>query len=64
MSLYSPPKDMTSVVWTTLPDEFRRPDGEPEWARGNRPGQKVHSFLEGPSFDCGGNLYVTDIPYG
>jgi gluconolactonase len=32
--------------------------------RANKPGQKVSSFLEGPSFDRHGNLYVTDIPYG
>jgi gluconolactonase len=64
MSLYPPPKELEAEVWTRLPDEFRRSEGEPEWARGNRPGQKVHSFLEGPSFDRDGNLYVTDIPYG
>lgn len=63
MSLYPPPKEMSSVIWTRLPDAFRNPDGEPEWARGNRPGQKVHSFLEGPSFDRNGDLHVTDIPW-
>ena len=64
MSLYGPPVALDSEVWSRLPDEFRRPDEETEWARGNRPGLKVHSFLEGPSFDRNGNLYVTDIPYG
>ena len=63
MSLYGPPQDMNSEVWSRLPDDFRR-DGETEWAKGNRPGQRVHSFLEGPSFDRNGELYVTDIPYG
>ena len=47
-----------------LPDEFRIGDTTPEWARANRPGQPIDSFLEGPSFDRAGNLYVTDIPYG
>jgi gluconolactonase len=55
---------MDAQVWTRLPDDYRRLDGEPEWGRGNRPGQKIHSFLEGPSFDRDGGLYVTDIPYG
>jgi gluconolactonase len=64
MSLYHPPKDRQSEIWSRLPDEYRRHDGEPEWGRGNRPGQKIHSFLEGPSFDLNGDLYVTDIPYG
>ena len=30
----------------------------------NKHGQATDSFLEGPSFDREGNLYVTDIPYG
>lgn len=64
MSLYAPPKDLESRVWTRLPDAYRKVGVEPEWARGNRPGQQVHSFLEGPSFDRNGDLYVTDIPYG
>lgn len=63
MSLYAPPQDMNSEVWSRLPDDLRR-EGEPEWAKGNRPGQRIHSFLEGPSFDRNGDLYVTDIPYG
>lgn len=64
MSLYSPPEDRSSEVWSRLPDEFRRTGETPEWGRGNRPGQAIESFLEGPSFDREGNLYVTDIPYG
>lgn len=35
-----------------------------EWARVNRPGGEVGCFIEGPSFDRAGNLYITDIPYG
>lgn len=35
-----------------------------EWAEANRFGGEVASFLEGPSFDRAGNLYVTDIPFG
>ena len=34
------------------------------WADINRGGQTIDSFLEGPSFDRQGRLYVTDIPYG
>lgn len=64
MSLYSPPEDRSSVIWSRLPDVFRKSQSEPEWGRGNRPGQVIDSFLEGPSFDRNGDLYVTDIPYG
>ena len=64
MSLYPPPAIKQTEVWTRLPDEFRIRETEPEWGRGNRPGATIDSFLEGPSFDRDGNLYVTDIPYG
>jgi gluconolactonase len=50
-------------VFSWLPEEFCR-EGDSDWVRANKPGQKVKSFLEGPSFDLHGNLYVTDIPYG
>lgn len=63
VSLYSPPRDLPTRVFTTLPEAFRK-DGNSDWVRANKPGQKIESFLEGPSFDLQGNLYVTDIPYG
>jgi gluconolactonase len=51
-------------VFTTLPEELRY-RGEPTaWSKAVRPGQRIHSFLEGPSFDRDGNLYVSDTPHG
>lgn len=64
MSLYPPPRELTTRVFAELPPEFRAHDGKSEWGAANKPGQRVDSFLEGPSFDRAGNLYVTDIPYG
>lgn len=63
MSLYAPPHERPTEVFSRLPEEFWR-DGDSDWVRSNKPGQQVASFLEGPSFDQAGNLYVTDIPYG
>lgn len=63
MSLYAPPEDRATEVFSRLPNEFWR-EGDSDWVRANKPGQQVASFLEGPSFDRDGNLYVTDIPYG
>ena len=57
MSLYAPPVEKDTEIWTQLPDGYRRHGAEPDWARGNRPGQVVDCFLEGPSFDRAGNLY-------
>jgi gluconolactonase len=35
-----------------------------DWADANRPGSTVDCFIEGPSFDADGNLYIVDIPFG
>ena len=64
MSLYPPPHVVRAEIWATLPDEYRIGGSSPEWAAANKPGRRVDSFLEGPSFDREGNLWVTDIPYG
>jgi gluconolactonase len=34
------------------------------WCDANKPGHQVDSFLEGPTFDPEGNLWVVDIPFG
>jgi gluconolactonase len=60
---FSPPHVIQARVLTRLPDEFRRRQAS-EWGAANKPGEPIESFLEGPSFDRAGNLYVTDIPFG
>ena len=50
-------------VFARLPERFRQKRRTP-WADANRGGGDIDSFLEGPSFDRDGNLYVTDIPNG
>lgn len=62
MFLYPPPEMINTEVFSRLPDEFRRPGLENEWSNFNRIG--IDCFLEGPSFDKQGNLYVVDIPFG
>ena len=59
----SPPRVIEARVLTRLPDSFRR-KRRTAWCDANKPGHEIDSFLEGPSFDRAGNLYVTDIPYG
>ncbi len=60
---FSPPHVIQARVLTRMPDAFRRTERS-EWADANKFGHAVDCFLEGPSFDRAGNLYVTDIPYG
>ncbi|ABE46398.1 SMP-30/gluconolactonase/LRE family protein [Polaromonas sp. JS666] len=60
---FTPPELIEARVLTRLPDVLRRPQRS-DWSDANKPGHIVDCFLEGPSFDRAGNLYVTDIPHG
>lgn len=60
---FTPPTVIQARVLTRLPDAFRK-RRRSEWCDANKPGHEIDSFLEGPSFDRDGNLYVTDIPFG
>jgi gluconolactonase len=51
-------------VFTSMPDEFRRRGERSAWADANKGGHPVDCFIEGPSFDADGNLYIVDIPFG
>ena len=61
--MFAPPEPITSEVYAELPAEFRV-ERRSSWSDARRGSKPVHSFLEGPSFDRDGNLYVTDIPFG
>ena len=64
MSLYAPPKDLPTEIFTTMPAHFRKDGQEAQWVTANRPGETLDCFLEGPGFDKDGNLLVVDIPFG
>lgn len=63
MSLYPPPKTIKSEVFARVPDALRK-KVRTTWADINKGGHICEAFLEGPSFDRAGNLWVTDIPHG
>jgi len=63
MYLETPPKLIPTQIFSAMPDEFRR-KVRTEWADANRPGALTDCFIEGPSFDADGNLYIVDIPFG
>lgn len=63
MNLYPPPQDIETEVFARLPDEFRLKQRS-AWADSSMDGARLDGFLEGPSFDREGNLYVVDIPFG
>ena len=61
--LETPPRLIETKVFSAMPSEFRR-NVRTDWADANRPGQPTDCFIEGPSFDAAGNLYIVDIPFG
>jgi gluconolactonase len=63
MSFFAPPRRIESSIFTRMPDHFRKLR-HGAWADANRGGQAIDCFLEGPSFDRDGRLYVVDIPNG
>jgi gluconolactonase len=62
--LDQPPLQIETKVFSAMPDQFRRKGVRSTWADTNRPGQATDCFIEGPSFDADGNLYIVDIPFG
>ena len=60
---FSAPHLIQARVLTKLPDSFRK-KRRTDWCDANKPGHEIDSFLEGPSFDRSGNLFVVDIPNG
>ena len=61
--LETPPRLIETRVFSAMPQHFRRKEAT-EWADANRPGLGTDCFIEGPSFDAEGNLYIVDIPFG
>lgn len=62
--MFAPPPVLESRVFARLPDALRVQGRPSRWVDVNRQGAPTDSFLEGPSFDRAGNLYVVDIPWG
>ena len=63
MYLETPPRLIETQIFSPMPSEFRR-NVRSDWADANRPGAPTDCFIEGPSFDADGNLYIVDIPFG
>ncbi|WP_454918816.1 SMP-30/gluconolactonase/LRE family protein [Xanthobacter sediminis] len=61
--MYPLPTLLKARVFARLPDRFRTRETS-RWGDLNFPGHALTSFLEGPSFDRAGFLYVVDIPFG
>ena len=62
--MFAPPPEIETRVFARLPDALRRTGQRSSWADAMVHGRTLDCFLEGPSFDASGNLYVVDIPFG
>ncbi|KAH0175247.1 gluconolactonase, partial [Aureobasidium melanogenum] len=62
MNFYPVPPVIKAQVLTRISEELRC-KGESDW-RGGFTGTFQNIFLEGPTCDEDGHLYVTDVPYG
>jgi gluconolactonase len=60
---FKPLELIKAEVFTSMPKQFRK-RSRTAWSDPNRQGAEVECFLEGPSFDREGNLWVVDIPFG
>jgi gluconolactonase len=63
-SLFAPPERITAEVFAELPAALRKTGIAADRLASGRSVPRHGCFLEGPSFDRAGNLYVTDIPFG
>jgi gluconolactonase len=64
LSLFNVPQIIETEIFSSMPLRFRRTGQNSEWANANKGGAAIDSFIEGPSFDGDGNLYIVDIPFG
>ena len=60
---FKPLELIKTNVFTSMPQKYRK-KSRTKWSDPNRQFAEVECFLEGPSFDRQGNLYITDIPFG
>ncbi|MGX9182161.1 SMP-30/gluconolactonase/LRE family protein [Mesorhizobium sp. BHbdii] len=62
--MFAPPPQIEARVFARVPDALRIRGRASRWAQTHRPGAVTDCFLEGPSFDRNGNLYMVDVAWG
>src|SRR3546814_14452998 len=62
--MFAPPETLQAEVFARIPERYLVRDRASDWARTQLHGAPAPVFLEGPSFDRAGNLWVVDIPWG
>lgn len=62
--MYPAPPVLQTTVFARIPDAWRITGRGNRWIEVQRGGAPTDCFLEGPSFDRAGNLYVVDVAWG
>src|ERR1019366_6920319 len=62
-TMFAPPPVLATEVFARVPDTLRIRDRKSRWAAVYRQGRPIDCFIEGPSFDRAGNLYVVDLAW-
>ena len=62
--MFTPPIRLEAELFARIPDEFLQRGRKSPWVDTQLHGAETPVFLEGPSFDRDGNLWVVDIPWG
>ena len=62
--MYAAPPEIETTIFSRLPEHLHWRGDPTEWTSAARPGQRIHSFLEGPAFDRDEHLYCVDVPHG
>jgi gluconolactonase len=62
--MYAAPPRKTMEVFASIPDHLQMRGRRSTWVDVQLHGAATPAFLEAPSFDAQGNLWVVDIPWG
>jgi gluconolactonase len=62
--MYSTPLSLTTDTHFELPSFLHESGADNPWSHANLGGRDIHSFLDGPTLDASGHLWVADAPFG
>jgi gluconolactonase len=62
--MFSAPLSLTTETAFELPSHLYEAGRGNVWVEANLHGRDVHSYIQGPCFDAGGNLWLVDTPFG
>lgn len=62
--MFAPPEKLKADVFARIPDRFHVRGRRSDWIDTQLHGAATPVFLEGPSLDRHGNLWLVDIPWG